>query len=965
MLHLMQSRTGLFPSLALLLVTVIACTSSTPAPVPTAMSAPTPTAGPAPSATPTPTPTPALMAMPTLTPTPMATAVSTPAPRPAATALPTATPTAAPVVLSPANADTLLRENAATMRDRLIRNMEHCDFMYAEAEYSADSDGEDDGRPAFFGGGSGFDSTRRLHRSESGGWRPGGGSSSSYGAAAGEEREDPFDGGFDAEVWLRSQHDAFAGDALQGEFVGETMYLRQRAARYELTFTEEDPSGSEGPVSFLRVADYVIENPYLFLESTYRISEDGERSLVHQRARSRFDLIDCASGEDGGVGYPALRAELVRNAEREYASLDERISSGCFGGYQLERRRFYGDEDVTTYEISLDDQDYWRTRTTSITRNRGEITEGLMAEPGKFYRFDQESGDWTEIVEEEYLRSRRHAESFDSPADFIGRYSLSMIPFMESYRSRRSGEYPVDLRDAAYVGESEMDGAPAVRYEGIAVDSMQQGVRFDLVVVEYLKDNPVLYRIRIFDLSAESSDPELKREDTLTEIPVEDCSARVAAPPPPTPFPDVVSDTTSRTAVLHVRAAAVRDRLVEETSGAESCRLESSYGTWHEAGRPDGWSMTQRTSFEDGLASHSSSSGEIPLGVREAERVPERDSDFLSVPPSEFFNEEYERFIAANPRGTYVGESTYLGRPSLRYEERTDYDSPAEDGSVARLTVFDYLAENPYVYLKSEYDVFPDGTRKLERQFTRYSFATFGCSVREREAWEELQQGAVDQYVNIQRRVADGCDLYSVRENVLWEHRGLSPEVTESVEGPLTIALHYAVLPGAGDTWVLNGTGAYSIGTTLLASIEIDKDGYRVFDPMSGQWTTMTTELETYASPLEALGGNASSVVLLRPHFDAPNYSWLNRYYLAGDEEVDGRPVVRYERIGVKGGDYWFDDEAEEEAEGLEMAIHTVDVFKDNPLTYRETSHRFLPNGDRELYEIDSVTEVGTENCLG
>ncbi|MDE2837146.1 MAG: hypothetical protein OXL97_06495 [Chloroflexota bacterium] len=850
------------------------------------------------------------------------------------------------------------------MRDRLIRNMEHCDFMYAEAGYTADDD--DDERAAFFGGGSGYDSTRRLRRSESGGWRPGGGSSGSFGATASDEdRIDPLDAaGFDAEVWLQSEHDAFISDGLEGEFAGETTYLRQRAARYELRFIEEDSSGPGETASFIRVTDYVVENPFLFLQSTYRISGDGERRLVQQEGRGRFDLIDCVSGDDLDAGYAALREELVRNTEREYNSLDERISSGCFGGYQLERRRLYGHERITTYEMSLDDQNHWRTRTTDVTRRQGEITEGLIAEPRKFYRFDQGSGEWQEIIEEEYLRSRSLPESFDNPQDFIGRYSLSVMPFADFHRSRRSGTYPVDLDEAAYVGSSEIGGAPAVRYEGIAIDASYQGISFDLVVVDYLRDNPMLYRIRFYDLPAESSDPELRREDTLTEIRVEDCSAQVAPPAPPTPFPDVVSDPTGRTAVLHVRAAAVRDRLVEETSGADSCRFESLYGAWHVAGRPSGWSMTRRTSFRDGLATYGSAWGEIPLGMLEEERVPEGEPGSISLTPFEWFDDEYQRFIGANPRGRYVGQSSYLGQPSLRYEERTDYDSPAADAAVTRLTVLDYVAENPYVYLKSDYDLFADGTRKLVRQFTRYSFAALGCAEGERQAWEGLQQGAVVQYLDIQGRVADGCDLYLAQETLSWEHFGLPRELRESADGPLKLVVRSTVQPGTGDTWVLHTTGVYTLGTMLLAKLEFDEDGYRVFDPMSGEWTTHPAELEPYASPLHALGSGATSVVLLRPRFDAPNYSWLRDYYFVGDAEVDGRPVVRYERLELDQRDYWLDGETEEKAEGLELVMDVVEVFKDKPLNYRETSHRLLPNGEREVYTIESV-EFGTENCPG
>ena len=171
------------------------------------------------------TPTPTLTAAPTLTPT----------------------PTAAPAMLSPAEAEALLNENAARMRDGFIRDVQHCAFAYAYAGWPTERK-------------TGWTVERnmamrgdRLSPSSSS-WR-----SETTDDAADRIPEYDHDIDYDPAEWFGAEHRRFVDGESRGTYIGQFTYLRQPSLRYE-TRTEHG-GGGNAPVATVLQIDYVIENP--------------------------------------------------------------------------------------------------------------------------------------------------------------------------------------------------------------------------------------------------------------------------------------------------------------------------------------------------------------------------------------------------------------------------------------------------------------------------------------------------------------------------------------------------------------------------------------------------------------------------------------------------------------------------------------------------------------------------------
>ena len=274
----MQSHFGLLSSLVFLLIAVVACASPAPTPVPTATSAPTPTLTPTPTVAPVPTPTPRLSAATTLTPTPTPGAAPALTPTPTLTAAPATTPPSAtaPVELSAADAEALLHENAARVHDEIIRNLEHCRFTYAYAgfppEHHVLQDEEGwvveqemvlrDGRLTYSGG-----SRQRIPP------RDGDAARIPEGYDWGLEI---FDVDHDPVEWFGAELRSLLDDVPLGTYAGRSTYLGQPALRYETSVERE---GADMPASALIVTDYLVENPYLFMENEYSVNADGVRQL--------------------------------------------------------------------------------------------------------------------------------------------------------------------------------------------------------------------------------------------------------------------------------------------------------------------------------------------------------------------------------------------------------------------------------------------------------------------------------------------------------------------------------------------------------------------------------------------------------------------------------------------------------------------------------------------------------------
>ena len=196
------------------------------------------------------------------------------------------TPIVPPRVLSPA---ALLHENAARVHDELIRNVEHCRFTYEYAGLPAKHDSEEgwtvarrmvmrDGRLTYSGGGAGHspnrDDTDRIPVSDT----------------VSDNGISLFDTDYDPVEWFGAEYQSLVDNAPRGTHVGWSTYLGQLSLRYETRVRRTSEQDSDMPTSALIVTDYLVENPYVFVENEYSIAVNGDRRLVRQFMRHRFEL---------------------------------------------------------------------------------------------------------------------------------------------------------------------------------------------------------------------------------------------------------------------------------------------------------------------------------------------------------------------------------------------------------------------------------------------------------------------------------------------------------------------------------------------------------------------------------------------------------------------------------------------------------------------------------------------------
>ena len=116
-------------------------------------------------------------------------------------------------------------------------------------------------------------------------------------------------------------------------------------------------------------------------------------------------------------------------------------------------------------------------------------------------------------------------------------------------------------------------------------------------------------------------------------------------------------------------------------------------------------------------------------------------------------------------RGRYVGESSFIGQPSLRYETRVE-GGASSSGAAESLFVFDYVIDNPFIRSEHRYAVFPDGNVQLERQWTTSAFGIVGCSPNgetARSAGEavviEIERNALNVRESLVESIDAGCAL--------------------------------------------------------------------------------------------------------------------------------------------------------------------------------------------------------------
>ena len=116
-------------------------------------------------------------------------------------------------------------------------------------------------------------------------------------------------------------------------------------------------------------------------------------------------------------------------------------------------------------------------------------------------------------------------------------------------------------------------------------------------------------------------------------------------------------------------------------------------------------------------------------------------------------------------RGQYVGESSLIGLPSLRFETRGE-GGISSSGPTESLLVYDYVVDNPFIRSEHQYTVFPDGNVQLERQWATSAFGVEGCGPDGEAARStgeavalEIGRNAVKAHDALVESIEAGCSL--------------------------------------------------------------------------------------------------------------------------------------------------------------------------------------------------------------
>ncbi len=453
-----------------------------------------------------------LAVTPTLTPTPTTEPASTP------------TPTAAPVALSPTEAEALLYENAAKVRDESIRNLEHCRFTFAYAGLPAKHDSKEgwtfEGRMIMRDG-------RLAYSGHSAGHAP-----NDDDSARVPESDDDFrlfDLDYDPVEWFGAEYQSLVDDAPRGAHVGWSTYLGQPSLRYETRVERTGEQDSNMPASALIVTDYLVENPYVFVEREYSISANGDRRLVREFMRHRFELRDCTAGEKHAAAAVAVWQEFAERGVEVYKPLREGLLDGCgmtFNEHGVQWLDFRGEappggpiETEGSYAIARDAEGLWRVTSEGVAKRQGRVVYAIRMTSEGTWTLDAQTGEWTEWHDADN-------PGYEDLSDFLGQYfpigRSGFVDWEGSPVASDDGQY----YDRRYTGKVVIEGRAAARYEQVSVHhhaiDVDEGLTFQIAVREFFEDNPLLSRRSSYFLLP-SGELQLGWESTIDELRLEDC----------------------------------------------------------------------------------------------------------------------------------------------------------------------------------------------------------------------------------------------------------------------------------------------------------------------------------------------------------------------------------------------------------------------------------------------------------
>lgn len=218
--------------------------------------------------------------------------------------------------------------------------------------------------------------------------------------------------------------------------------------------------------------------------------------------------------------------------------------------------------------------------------------------------------------------------------------------------------------------------------------------------------------------------------------------------PTPTPAPDATGGPSQggQSALLLQRAEQVGMELIEATR--EGCAFSYEVGEYRSSrsgaveGKADSgvpYGRVARTTVEFGPDGRVRSERQSVTGLQSPlSSGGGGDSDLPA-----WLDEQIAGLAEMLARGRYVGESSFRGRPSLRYEMRVE-GGAASLGAAGSLFVFDYVVDNPFIRGEHQYAIFPDGNVQLERQWATSEFGVEGCAPEDEAARAVMEAVAVE-----------------------------------------------------------------------------------------------------------------------------------------------------------------------------------------------------------------------------
>ena len=216
--------------------------------------------------------------------------------------------------------------------------------------------------------------------------------------------------------------------------------------------------------------------------------------------------------------------------------------------------------------------------------------------------------------------------------------------------------------------------------------------------------------------------------------------------------------------MLQQRADQVRAEIIKGTQ--EGCAFSYEEGEYRNGAVPYGRVARTTKEFD--------SDGQ-PAGTRSSvsglqNTLSGGGSDASDLPA--WLSEQVVSLVDMQARGTYAGESSLIGQPSLRYEARTEGGASSSDPTET-LFIFDFVIDNPFIRSEQQYTVFPDGDVRLERQWAMSEFGVEGCGPDGEAAHStgeaaalEIKQNAQSAHDALVESIEAGCALMVTGESV-------------------------------------------------------------------------------------------------------------------------------------------------------------------------------------------------------